>query len=383
MIEHVFRSARVVRRLRVSQLGSAFDDLVGYLSERGHRASTIQQYVQGAEHFDGWLGRTRRAVEAVDEGVVDDFLLKHLPRCQCPPPCSRTVHQVRSALHHLLVVLRRTGRVPPAGVETSVAETIIEDFTAHLRDTRGASNATCGYSARYAREFLADQFSHEEVDFARIQSSAIVAFFAARGDRWSPGSMKVAATSLRRFFRYLEMLGHADGRLARAVPRIAGWRLAPVPRVLTDEQVIATLASFDSVYTGWAARLRDDDVPCPPRVARMRGFRSHARRHRLARGDHHRSRHQDAASGRAAAPGARRTSDPCVSTAWTPRGEHATDSSCATRRRWVPRGPASYVLPFARPVLAPVSPASSPSALSVQTSFDTPSRLACSVPAPR
>ncbi len=38
MIEQVFRSGRVVRRLRGSRLGSAFDDLVAYLSERGHSA---------------------------------------------------------------------------------------------------------------------------------------------------------------------------------------------------------------------------------------------------------------------------------------------------------------------------------------------------------
>jgi site-specific recombinase XerD len=232
MIEHVFRSARVVRRLRGSQLGSAFDDLVAYLSERGHAASTIRQYVQGVEHFDGWLRRTRRAVESVNEPLVDDFLCRHLARCQCPPPCSTTVHQVRTSLHHLLVVLRRTGRVPTSGVETPAAEMIVEEFTTHLRDTRGAANATCGYSARYAREFLADQFGHEEIDFSGVESSAIVAFFAARGERWSPGSMKVAATSLRRFFRYLQMVGHVDARLARAVPKIAGWQLAPVPRVL-------------------------------------------------------------------------------------------------------------------------------------------------------
>jgi integrase len=198
------------------------------------------------EHFDGWLRRRKhRAVESVDEPLVNDFLCRHLARCRCPPPSSTTVHQLRTALHHLLIVLRRTGRVPASGVETPATERIVQDFTRHLRDTRGAATATCGYSARYAREFLADQFGHEEVDFSDVEPSAIGAFFAARGDRWSPGSMKVAATSLRRFFHYLQMIGHVDARLARAVPRIAGWRLASVPHVITDRQVTAMLASFD------------------------------------------------------------------------------------------------------------------------------------------
>jgi site-specific recombinase XerD len=245
MIELVFRSAHVVRRLRGRKLGAAFDDLVAYLSERGHPPSTVRQYVQGVEHFDGWLRRTRRAVETIDETVVDDFLNRHLPRCQCPPPRSTSVHQVRTALRHLVVVLKRTGRLLPSTVETSVGEKLVEEFSAHLRDTRGAADATRAGSARYAREFLADQFDHDKIDFSCIEPSAIVAFFAARGGRWTPGSMKVAATSLRRFFRYLQTIGRADARLVHAVPRIAQWRLASVPRVLTDAQVDALLASFD------------------------------------------------------------------------------------------------------------------------------------------
>jgi site-specific recombinase XerD len=184
-------------------------------------------------------------MEAVDQTVVDDFLQRHLPRCRCPPPCSTSVHQVRTALHHLLVVLRRTGRVAASEAERSSAEKLVEEFTAHLRAARGVADATCAGSARHVREYLADQFGDEEIDFSGIESSAVVAFFAARGGRWSSGSMKVAATSLRRFFRYLQMMGRADARLVHAVPKIAEWRRASVPRVLTDAQVVAVLASFD------------------------------------------------------------------------------------------------------------------------------------------
>jgi integrase/recombinase XerD len=226
-------------------MGAAFDDLVAYLFERGHSVSTIQQYVCGVEHFDSWLRRTRRGIEAVDEAAVDDFLQRHLPRCQCPPPCSRTLNQVRTALHHLITVLRRTGRASVSKVETPVAEKIVEEFTAHLRDACGAAAATRAGSARYVREFLADQFGRRKLDFAGIKSSSVVGFFSARSGRWSQGSMKVAASSLRRFFRYLQMSGRADARLTQAVPKIAEWKLASIPRVLTDAQVAALLASFD------------------------------------------------------------------------------------------------------------------------------------------
>lgn len=248
MIETMFRSARVVRRMRGGRLGAALDDLVAYLIERGHPTSTIHLYVQGVQHFDAWLRRTRRALTDVDEALIDNFLRRHLPRCHCPPPCATSVHVVRSSLRHLLVVLRRAGHVPepaPNDVEPETADRIVQEFTAHLRDARGAAATTCASSARFAREFLADQFGRGRIDFARVKSSRVVAFFAARGGRWSPGSMKVAASSLRRFFRYLQMVGRVDARLVHAVPKIAAWRLASIPRLLTDVQVAALLASFD------------------------------------------------------------------------------------------------------------------------------------------
>jgi integrase/recombinase XerD len=245
MLEKAFRSKRVMQRLRRGKLGAAFDDLVAHLIRRGHATSTIQLYVQAAEHFDGWLCRTRRTVKEVDRALVETFLRRHLPRCTCPPPCGTTVHQVRTALRHLLVVLRHAGHVVEDHAERGPVDRIVEAFTGHLRDVRGAAVATCMYSARFAREFLVDQFARGRVDFARVKPANIVAFFAARGGRWSPGTMKVAASSLRRLLRYLQMVGSVDARLLHAIPPMAGWKLASIPRVLTEAQVATMLASFD------------------------------------------------------------------------------------------------------------------------------------------
>lgn len=246
MIEQAFRSARVVRRLRSTLLGPAFDDLVAYLSDRGHAVGTIQVYVQAVEHFDRWLRRSRRGVVSIDEAVVERFLRDHLPRCRCPTPCGTTVHQCRAALRHLLIVLRRAGHVPPrAGRKLSPAERLVRTFEAHLRDDRGAAPVTCKYSGFYAREFLEHRFRGGDLKLAHLGSAAVMAFLTARVGRWSPGSMQVAASSLRRFFRYLQMIGKADARLVQAVPAVASWRLASVPRALTDRQVAAVLAAFD------------------------------------------------------------------------------------------------------------------------------------------
>jgi site-specific recombinase XerD len=111
---------------------------------------------------------------------------------------------------------------------------------------RGAAEVACVYSARYAREFIADCFGDKVPQFSSVRASTITEVLAARADRWTPGSMKVAAVSSRRFFRYLQMVGQIDGGLA---PTIAGWRLASVPRVLTDQQVAALVLRHRSIDT--------------------------------------------------------------------------------------------------------------------------------------
>jgi len=65
-----------------------------------------------------------------------------------------------------------------------------------------------------------------------------------RGKTLTPASVNVVATAVRSFGRYLQLRGIGAVWIA-AVPRAADWRLARIPRVLTDEEVDALLASFD------------------------------------------------------------------------------------------------------------------------------------------
>jgi site-specific recombinase XerD len=252
MIEHVFRSARVPRRLQRSLLGlPIFDDVTAYLVGRGHSATTVQQYVQSIEHFDGWLRRTRRPVAEIGEEVVTTFLSDHLRRCRCPVPACTTLFQVRAALRHLLVVLRRRGCIAPQRIATSASARLVEEYSEYLREVRGAAATTCTYYRRYAREFLGVHFLDRPVEISRIQPPAIVRFITDHRERWTTGSMKAASTALRSFFRFLQVTGRGNERLVRAVPRVPLWRLSSIPRLLTDGQVRAILASFDrSTATG-------------------------------------------------------------------------------------------------------------------------------------
>ena len=245
MIEEYFRSTRVRDRLAHSELGAVFEDLVEYLRTRGHPVSTIQQYVQAVEHFDGWLRRARVPTASIDEESVQRFLRKHIPRCQCPPPRCHTIPQTRAALAHLLLVLRQTGRVPSERRSDTPTDAVVAGFVTHLLDRRGAAASTAAARACYVHEFLAEEFGTDPIEVTRIDVAAATAFLVARRGRWCTGTMKAAATALRSFFRYLELERGGGGELVASVPTLPGWKLASVPRVLDETEVHAILNAFD------------------------------------------------------------------------------------------------------------------------------------------
>ncbi len=246
MLEKVFRQPRVLERLRGGVLGGALDDFAAYLVGRGHALTTVQTYVRGAGHLSYWVGAERIRPASLTDEAVRRFLEKHLPECRCPVPFGEPVNSLGAAMDHLLVVLRSSGRIPPARpAEPRPADAILEAFEAHLRGTRGATPKTCGEYTRYVREFLECQEVADPRDISGIGARDVMGFVAKRAARCKPATAKLVATALRSFLRFQQMQGLCEAGLSEAVPTVPRWRLSQIPTTLTDAQVRALLTSFD------------------------------------------------------------------------------------------------------------------------------------------
>ena len=247
MIERLFRRVHVRQRLEQGALAGIVSVYVGHLEAHGYCPSTIQQYVQGAEHFGRWLKRSGDTIGDVDADRITAFLTQHLPRCRCAMPCSRTVTSVRAALHQLLAVAPRDGRSTPEPIAPRSIEATVHAFERHLTDTCGVTPATRHYYRRETRGLLTMRFGRGPVDLAALRLADVQACVIERAATLAPASANVVATALRSFVRFLQLQGIASSTWAAAIPRAADWRLARVPRVLTDDEVHAFLAAFDRV----------------------------------------------------------------------------------------------------------------------------------------
>jgi len=123
---------------------------------------------------------------------------------------------------------------------------LVEAYRQHQRRTRGLREETLNSYERVIRLLVREALGDDPIDPARFNPSDVIEFVTLMRGRWARGSMKVVCTSLRSFFRFLEVVGLCDGRLHAAVPSIPHWRLSTLPRPLSEAQLERVLTSCNA-----------------------------------------------------------------------------------------------------------------------------------------
>ena len=123
---------------------------------------------------------------------------------------------------------------------------LIEAYTQHQRRTRGLRPQTLRGRARLVRMLVRVALGADPVDPAGLAPADVVTFITSLRGRFSPGSMRTVRSTLRSFFRFLRFEGFCGNELETALPTVAHWRLATLPRSLTEQQVQQVLGSFDT-----------------------------------------------------------------------------------------------------------------------------------------
>jgi integrase/recombinase XerD len=246
MIEGIFQSAFVRRRMAGSHLGIILRDFVVHLHARGHAKACIQSYAQIAEHFSRWLGCQRLRWRQIDERVIERFVRRHLPRCSCARPAPTHAGNCRAALGRLLAFLRRRGLVRKSSpARRSVIDHVLAEYDRHLQEVAGVAPSTRRYRCRYAREFLQTRLHGGRLRWRPMAASDLLRYMQLRAPALKPASLRVLTGALRDFLRFLQLTGRGEERWVAAVPRPAPWPRSLLPQTLSREQVRALLTSFE------------------------------------------------------------------------------------------------------------------------------------------
>jgi site-specific recombinase XerD len=241
MLSALFVSAARVRAVQAGPAGALLDSFAQALSQAGYASITVRRHVRAAEHFAWRTDRTGVAVHALTQELVDRFG-RHVPRCRCPGfgRSDRTLlHSIRLFLRHL----EDTGTIRVAPAASVVSEPpLVGAFRRWMGQQRGTCEKTLDNYAAHIRPLLARLGQ----DAATLDARSLREFVLEGHRTCGWAAAKKRTTALRTFVRFLIADGRCESGLMGAIPVLAHWRLASLPRYLPEEDVERVLASCDT-----------------------------------------------------------------------------------------------------------------------------------------
>ncbi|MFQ5745065.1 MAG: tyrosine-type recombinase/integrase [Acidobacteriota bacterium] len=210
------------------------------LVRQGYTAHSASNQLQLMAHASRWLASHGLDAGDLIPARVEEFL------------GTRRAEGYRlwlstKAMAPLLAYLRGLGVVPTPGpvVPATSAEGLLERYRGYLIRERGLAASTIAAYSHVARLFLFHRSPEGELGLEHLSAAEVTDFVAAECRTRKIGSAKYIVCGLRALLRFLYAEGHVKSALAAAVPSVAGWRLAGLPRALSRREVSALLASCD------------------------------------------------------------------------------------------------------------------------------------------
>ncbi|MCJ7822489.1 MAG: site-specific integrase [Armatimonadetes bacterium] len=228
---------------RVEVIGPLVPYVTGFREEleaQGYRRNAVADQLRVLAHVSRWLvgkglSEHNLTLERVEEFLVArraaGYVLWLSPKGVAP----------------LMAYLRGLGVAPAPEAPTSQApaEKLLECYRKYLVEERGLAPGTVRGYLHVARLFLDSRRPVPGLDLEELTASEVIKWVSAACRHRRTGSARYVVTGLRAMLRYCYLEGMTAQPLTEAVPRVAGWRLAPLPRAMECSEVAALLRSCD------------------------------------------------------------------------------------------------------------------------------------------
>ena len=243
MLERYFSAPKTLRRLRAGLSGPYIDGFAGWLAAQGYSQPTAIRYLRAAAHLGQFLQLQNKGLGDIDSSTPTTFF-RHLGTCRCPQSNGgRRNHHPFFGAECYCGYLMRMGVCPwPAPESVGAPEPeVVADFGLWLRKHRGSSDSTIRQYCRCAVDMLKALGD----DPAEWRAGGIHNYFIERASRSGIGTAEKLVTNMRAVLRYMSVHGLCRAHLGNAVPAFAAWRLADLPRYLSEDQVGRVIAACD------------------------------------------------------------------------------------------------------------------------------------------
>lgn len=241
MLSEYFEAPGRIRAIRNGPYGALIEGFAKELVRRGYAKESARRHIRSAEHILRWSVRRGLTASDLNERALKGFG-DHLSRCRCGRySCYDHLEVLAGArlfLRHLQGVDKPAIREPqPVPADPD----LLKGFCAWMHEQRGTSDRTLYNYGIPIRALL----RHFGEDPRRLNARRLRQFVLKESRDMGMSVAKSCTTALRMFLRFLIAEGRCRAGLLDAIPVLAHWRLASLPRYLPPEDVERLIGSCD------------------------------------------------------------------------------------------------------------------------------------------
>jgi integrase/recombinase XerD len=221
-------------------LASHISSFTKSLEDQGFSQESSHVQTRLVADFSRWLKQTHAVLPAITGQHISRYLRY------------RARHRRRRSsdtcvLKRLLDLLRHQGAIeelPIVSVEAKPYQQLLDKYTAYLQQERVLSAESIDVYVPFAKVFLMACFrDRKQMQLASLRAANVIAYVQGQVKCLHLARAKMMVTALRSFLRYLLYCGAVKRDLAAAVPTVANWSMASIPRAISVEHAQAALAS--------------------------------------------------------------------------------------------------------------------------------------------
>jgi site-specific recombinase XerD len=245
-LEQAFSCPRTLEKLRSGPLGTLLDGFCTWLLTLGFHRSIVRKHLSNVSHLNQHLGRSGVAAgQILFPKDVDGFFKEYPAWCRNRGPLEAHLKRVRHSINRFVEYLGEKGLFDPLP-HGEIFAPLLDAYLEWMQHYQHAAAGTLELRAQYLTIFLLKLGPEATLQgVAKLSPEMVEAFFLAYAQKVGKAARRSMQSTLRTFFRFCLHQGYVREPLDLAVPTLRTYKLASVPRGLTEAQARQVLQGID------------------------------------------------------------------------------------------------------------------------------------------
>jgi len=210
-----------------------------FLNEEGYSHESFLSKTRLVMGFSQWLQQKHIEMRGVTVSVGHRFLRDCKP-CRKGDP---------TTLRHFLTWMHISGLISVQALqshEKSAVDTLVDEYSAYLLSERGLASTSGAVYASIAHRFLEQTCPEGRSDLKALIAQKIRVFVVHEAKKYRTSkAASLLAVGVRSFLRFAHYRGYLDRSMTSAVPAVAHWSMASIPRALSIKAVRRALSQSE------------------------------------------------------------------------------------------------------------------------------------------